>query len=174
MIVIIANMYCYLKKKVHLSFVQYVLILLQKSAIFGFLLIIIQSRWQFLLVWVVKLIKESIVNHLLLPWNRHCSCTEFLKKLLIIGIKFNPFNLREVPDITCVFSVHNIGFGHPWRWNKPRLQPRDVDGFEELMFPRVTPMGKKQFTVRNMAYLDKCMVMALSLPTIILAKILKH
>ena len=87
-------------------------------------------------VWVIKLVKESTVNHLLLPWNWHCARAELFEKLFIIGVKLDPFDLREVPDVPHVFGIDDVGLGHQGRLDKPRLQTRKADGFEERMLPR--------------------------------------
>lgn len=108
--------------------------LLQKRAALRFLLIIIMnSSSRVLPIGVIKLLKKSAVNHLLLPRDGHRPCAELLEEFLIFVIKLDTFDFREVADVICVPGVDNVGLGHPGRVNQPCLQTGEVNGFEPLM-----------------------------------------
>ncbi|KAG7227160.1 hypothetical protein INR49_013958 [Caranx melampygus] len=83
------------------------------------------------------LLKQSSVHHLLLPWNGHGASAELFEEFVVLGVKLNALDLRELSNISGVLGVDDVGLGHPGRVHQPGLQTREVDRLEPLMLPGI-------------------------------------
>lgn len=102
-----------------------------------FFLVVGVSSAAFFPVGVIELIKQSGVDHLLLPWDGHSACAELLKELIVIGVKLDALDLGELCDIARVLGIDHVGLWHPGGWDQAGLQTGEVDGLEPLVLPGI-------------------------------------
>lgn len=109
----------------------------QQCTCAGLLLVVGVPSAAFFPVGVIELVKQSGVEHLLLPWDGHSACAELLKEFIVIGVKLDALDLGELCDIARVLGIDYVGLWHPGGWHQAGLQTGEVDGLEPLVLPRI-------------------------------------
>lgn len=98
-------------------------------------------------LWVVQLVKNSALDHLILPPDGDRTGAEPLEEQFIFGVKLNVLNLRGVLERVHVFGVDHIGFWHPRGLHKSSLKTVEIDSLKKDMVSGVitTTVKKKQY-----------------------------
>lgn len=96
---------------------------------------------------VVQLVKNSALDHLVLPPDGHRTGAEPLEEQLIFGVKLNVLNLRRVLERVHIFGVDHIGLWHPRGLRKSSLKTVEIDSLKKDMVSRVitTTVRKTQY-----------------------------
>lgn len=96
---------------------------------------------------VVQLVKNSALDHLILPPDGDRTRAEPLEEQFISGVKLNVLNLGGVLERVHVFGVDHIGFWHPRGLHKSSLETVEIDSLKKDMVSGVitTTVKKTQY-----------------------------